>query len=319
MRILWCTINRKLRVASHIFTSLPSELSKLVEVDIITRNLNMLAGKYNKNIMKGRIISEPLLNINIANTYDFIIVDAMFAYTTEYWENITAKKVILIEDQHKSTTLWYINEAKRHNFDIYLLRYKTTSLQEHQWLQYEQTIWIPHSINPQLHKDYELPKTRECIIVGATHKDYYPIRDKAVNELQDQSYFEIIPRPDETTNTNTKRWPIGKDYTKLLNETKIVITCTSILEYPVIKFFEIAGCNSVVCSNHTSELGELGFIPNENMIEITINDDLSEVIPTWLQSDKLQDVSKAGYDLIHSKHTSQIRAKELLSELERNI
>ena len=94
----------------------------------------------------------------------------------------------------------------------------------------------------------------------------------------------------------------------------------SIFKYPVLKFFEIPACNSVLFSDYNKELKQLGFEPNENMVRIDKVDNIKKFIRGYLRvPDKLKEISQNGYDLIHTRHTAQKRAEEFVEYVEKII
>ena len=79
-----------------------------------------------------------------------------------------------------------------------------------------------------------------------------------------------------------------------------------------MKYFEIPASKSLLVSNFFDELGDLGFIPDENMVAIDYEnlDSQMKRLRTSYES-----IAQKGYDLIREKHSTIARAKELIEWL----
>jgi hypothetical protein len=307
MKILWLTINRSKRTASHIFTELPKELSKLVKVDIITKDLgDKLAGDYCRNVIKTNKKEPSVLADIDYNSYDIIVTDALFAFMSEPWRNIKQTKCMLLEDQHGEIVKAYTSAAfAKFNFDIFIVRYKNATDKFHPYLSKRKIIWSPHSINPSVFKETYDIRTIKYLLLGAVNNKHYPYRFHARKELQNYKDFKYIPRPKD----HSTKWPQGNDYVKVLNSSKYVISCPSIYKYPVIKFFEIAACGAITISPECIELRELGFENNKNILFIP---HISlKTLPDFC-IDEYSQLSKNAKELIINRHTSKKRAADLL-------
>lgn len=323
MKILWLTIDRSNRVASHIFTGLQNavKIQSDVQVDFIIRKLNKIAGRFCHQAVNGTIKLDRVLRKKIlSRKYDVIFTDAIFAFMTEDWKSIKIPKAVLMEDQHGNMVSKYIGKAcNDFDFNMFFVRYKNPTKRFHQYLYKKKVIWLPHSIDPTIFKDYELQKEIGVLSVGNMNERTYPIRNKIHRELQKESYYKNIRRPGEKMDPKGY-WPVGVDYAKLINKSKISSSSTSIYNYPVLKFFEIPACRTVLISDYIPELEELGFIPDKNMIRVGKNSNIKKIVESYMENNKkIKSISNEGYKLIHSRHTSDIRAKEFIKSIEENI
>lgn len=317
MKILWLTIDRSGRVASHLFTGLQLAVHHLIDVDFLVRELDTEAGVFCRQaVMHGRQVP-PMINLDTVNDYDLIFTDAIFGFMTERWHDIKVPKAVLMEDQHGPMVRKYMESAfNQFKFDIFCVRYRDATKTFHPYLYSKPVIWLPHSIPYGIFKDYGQEKIIGCLSTGVNNPKYYPFRAKADNELSGTSFYKRVERPPEQA---ARRWPVGKDYAKLLNSSKIAITDTLRFGYPTMKIFEIPACASALCSNYIPELGDLGFIPSENMIEMKETDDLKSLIKKWLVSEQLEELTQKGHDLVFERHTAETRAKEFITNMEKNI
>lgn len=314
MKILWVTINRENRVAT-IFDPLREEVQKIADVDVIMKKLPLIAGQYQQAVLNGRIKDKPLINIKKANEYDYIMLDAPFAFMNENWSRITTKKAALFEDQHGSNPI-YSKRLKGMGFTTFFTRYKNL-IGRHSHLNNVRICWLPHSIDTKIYHDYNQKKKIPALMIGRIHKGVYPLRNRIHNVLKRESkqFYRRIGRPDESFEIK-KKWPVGKDYARLINSANIAFTCASTYKYPVLKFFEIPGCKTALFSNHSKELAKLGFIPDKNMVEIKMNFNV-KFIMNWLNDkNRLEEITEQGFELVHTKHTAKKRAEEFLNYLE---
>ncbi len=86
-------------------------------------------------------------------------------------------------------------------------------------------------------------------------------------------------------------------------------------EYQLAKYFEIPACGAVLVATKSPYLEELGFVSDLNFIEIG-EDEIMESLPSLVERilvrDDLERVSKEGFDLIASKHTTKNRVEEII-------
>ena len=314
MRILWLATDRSSRVA-HIFDPLREEVSKIVHVDSILKKLPMVAGQYIKAIRENTLREKSIISVKYANDYDLIMVDAPFAFTNEKWSQIKTKKAALFEDQHGfNPEISKMFMEKK--FDCFFTRYNNI-LSRHKHLKNSNIIWLPHSIDDAVIKDYKLKKEIGALMVGMIQPNTYPLRNFVNRQLYGKKWYKRVERPRETLN-KTKKWPVGEDYAKLINSSWVSFSCLSKFRYPVLKFFEIPGCNSVLFSDYDRQLEKLGFIPGNNMIEILPNmNNFNSFMKKHLNNkNRLEDISNKGYELVHTKHTVKKRAEEFLNYMD---
>jgi spore maturation protein CgeB len=207
------------------------------------------------------------------------------------------------------------------HFDGIFVRYRDSFNENFPGVDKNKVYWLPHSI-PQDCNDYKLKKKIGALIVGQI-RGPYPLRAKMIEEFRGKSYFKQAMRPKEIMNpedvNKLKAWPIGRDYYKLINSSKITLTSTSSKHYSLMKFFEIPGCKSALCADYIEELGDLGFIPGTNMIEINSKNMVKKVEYMLKNHNRLEDITEAGYEMVHKKHTVDIRANQFLEMIEEVI
>jgi len=318
IKILWLATDRSDRVA-NIFGPLQEEVSKLADVDFIYRKLDCNPKMWQSIYTKGKKIPPRLVNPKFANEFDFIMVDAPFAFLDENWSKIKTKRGVLIEDQH-GDVLDYSKRYMAEGFDIFFTRYNNI-LNRHPWLSGQNIKWLPHSFDKKIYKDYKNVKKHDCLMVGRIYdawgsKKVYPLRWEIHKQMSRSNLpYYRVERPEEHTSTYL-RWPVRNEYANLINCSKISFTCMSIFKYPVMKFFEIPACNSALFADYSSELRDLGFEPNECMVSLNGVDNIPELVKNWLESPKeLSNLSENGYELVHQQHTAEKRAEQFIDYL----
>lgn len=317
MRILWLTVDRTSRVASHIFTSLQDEVSKISDVTLFTRQINMVMGQYCNKAVNGDIIVKqtPYSTNYINNNFDVVFTDAIFGFLTEDWNDIKIQKAVLIEDQHGSIVEKYVKRTYYDfKFDLFFVRYRDATKRFYPYLYNKTVIWLPHSIPNKIFKDYKQEKIHGVLQTGAVTQSY-PIRQHLNRILKTETYYRRILRP--TENLNMKQWPCGKDYARLINQSYMAISCTSKYQYPVLKTFEIPACNTALVSDCITEMYDLGFVPNKNFIEVNNKTNVDSFRKHMLDKDKIKKISNRGFKLIHENHRAKHRAKEFIEALEK--
>lgn len=321
MNILWLTVNRSHRVAHH-FDDFRSTVSSLPEISVTTISKD-LAGdsgqnmwQLSRNLITNKLVPQNLLKdaIKKAGKVDFIFCDAFFAYLHEDWESIDIPSSIFIEDVHQEVPKHQIKVAKEKQISTIFHRFNFAFHHYHPEARFDfNCIWLPHSIKMERFSDH-IEKSLDVLHVGVCPQQFYPFRYFAVNSLSDKPYFTKIDRPKDTPGTpRHSKWPIDRDYDNLLQSSKITITGGSIFNAPVQKYIEIPAANSLLLTNWFPDLGLLGFKPGTNMVSC-YQENLLETVEALLSNDEEIDrISNNGYNLVHLKHTSEIRSKQFIN------
>lgn len=312
MKVLWLTIDRSTRVANH-FDDFRETFRNMGDVTVLSQKLHgLLPNQLHEQYKSGR--RKYIRQLTDTNEYDIIVCDAMFIWMFENWKDIKTPAAIIIEDQHGKVPKLQIDFALKHNH-IIIHRYKFNQFHK-ELRKSNRTIWSPHSVNINNFKDYGQIKEYGVLQTGAIG-GVYKLRTLVHDKLKGQSYYKRIIRP---VDNSKKQWPVQDEYGKELNKAWLSLCCGATVEYPVMKFFEIPASCSVLYTDYFPELGELGFIPNVNMIQINKNDIRGQVKSLLADREHaLREISQSGYLLIQDRHTNEIRAKELDNELKRYL
>jgi len=179
--------------------------------------------------------------------------------------------------------------------------------------------WLPHFVNTDIFKDYNLAKEIDYLMMGKV-AFYYPLREKIYRVMKDDPGFVYHGHPgyrdiDESEDSEVF---VGEDYAKEINRTKIFLMGDSHFHYPLIKYYEVLACNTLLLAPSSNELRDLGFVPGTHFVEIDRYDFLEKARYYLSHEDERKDIAKAGYQMVHANHSVKIRAQQLVDMI-RNI
>jgi spore maturation protein CgeB len=146
---------------------------------------------------------------------------------------------------------------------------------------------------------------------------YYPLREKIYKTMKDMPGFVYHGHPGyRNVGEEEAKFFVGERYAKEINCAKIFLTDDSNLHYPLIKYYEVLACNTLLLAPSTRELKDLGFIPGVNFIEINRNNFLEKAQYYLEHEDERKRIAEEGFKMVHSKHTVSIRAAQLVKLIE---
>ena len=108
---------------------------------------------------------------------------------------------------------------------------------------------------------------------------------------------------------------IGQNYFNTLSMFLCNFTCSLTLGYAVCKYFEIAFTGSLLlCDSTKDDLTQLGFIDMQNCIIYKNFEDIKTKIK-WILNpanrENVDQMRKAGYELVRQRHVVDIRCMEI--------
>ncbi|MBH0155664.1 glycosyltransferase [Fictibacillus sp. 5RED26] len=177
--------------------------------------------------------------------------------------------------------------------------------------------WFPHHVNENVFKDYQITKETDVLMVGANYPHLYPLRAKIMQEMQTFSGFKTFKHPGyRDIKAHEKEIISGAEYAKEMNAAKLFITCDSIYQYPLLKYFEVLASNTLLLAPGSPELNELGFIDGQTFVQIDLNN-YKEKITYYLANEIERNViARQGYEMVHERHTSSKRALEMIHKIQ---
>jgi len=312
IKVLYLTIDRDTRVANH-FDDFRNAFCKYVDVTILKQKIfkhtpndqhtTYLTGEQKYN----RVLTGEL-------DYDCIICDSLFLWMFEDWSMINIPTLSIIEDQHNKVPKIQVDYAVKHNHVIihrYQFKKFHTDLPSH-----IRTFWSPHSVNVNIFLDWDIPVKKYGVLLSGAMYPIYKTRNEVLNSLIDEPYFKHLIRPKDYVSI---QWPVGADYSRELNKAWLSVCCGSTYQYPIRKYMEIPASKSVLYADYFPELQDLGFIPDENMIIVDKNNIKGQCVDLFKNKKKLNRIAENGYNLIHDRHTDDIRCVELLNFIKKII
>lgn len=197
--------------------------------------------------------------------------------------------------------------------------------------------WLPFSIDPEVFKDYGQTKIYDVINMGSFFSSYYPLRIAMHKILEKyRGSIKYVCGYDFVTETNRIAGVMTDEYAKIINQGKIYTTCTSTFKYPGIKLFEIMACNTLLFCDKPLDADVLGLQHGVNYHEVGQDPwhfDPAHAEKAWLDEQRFMEVinfyltneserlriARNGYELVHNRHTNEVRAKEFLSILQKYV
>ncbi|WML39500.1 glycosyltransferase [Neobacillus sp. OS1-2] len=185
----------------------------------------------------------------------------------------------------------------------------------------DRMIWLPHFVNIDVFKDYQLPKTLDFLMMGVVLESVYPLRDRILQQLREDPHFTYHPHPGYLHESyDENQFLVGTRYAKEINQSKIFFTCDSIYHYPLMKYYEVLACNTLLLAPSSAELFDLGFVPGVHYIDIN-EENFIEKAFYYLQNyqTKGKAIAKNGYKMVRKKHSVTVRAKQLEKQFKKII
>lgn len=177
-------------------------------------------------------------------------------------------------------------------------------------------VWLPHHANTEVYKDYQLEKNIDWLMMGATTPRLYPLRSIMLKSLFNKPEFVYHPHPgyaqDDDRPSGTY---VGQNYAMEINRAKMFLTCDSIFKYPLMKYFEVLACNTLLLAPLTKELGDLGFVDNQTMIHVTKQDFHEKALYYLRHKEERLRISSNGYHMVRKSHSTKKRAEQLVKRI----
>ncbi|HEY5752807.1 MAG TPA: glycosyltransferase [Chthoniobacterales bacterium] len=162
-------------------------------------------------------------------------------------------------------------------------------------------VW-PNCIDPSMFHNYGEAKSIPVLFTGATNA-LYPWRSR-IQRLVSARYPSLIcPHSGYTPKRGRGLTLHGEQYARTINASMIVPTCGTIAREVVRKHFEIPACNACLVTEKSPGLAAAGF---EDMINCVFADekDITDKLDYLFGNrDVMEQISSAGHDLVHQRHT----------------
>lgn len=119
---------------------------------------------------------------------------------------------------------------------------------------------IYHCADEKVYHDYGLPKTIDILVAGNLNRYYYPhrwrLKTLAEKWFAKRNYkVKVLDHPGYTLPPRENTF-VGEDFAKIINQSKIVFTCSMRYHYALAKYSEIALCRSLAAGDIPDERKE---------------------------------------------------------------
>ena len=182
----------------------------------------------------------------------------------------------------------------------------------------DRMLWLPHFVNTELFKDYGLPKDIDWLMMGRVTY-YYPLREKILRTMKGRPGFVHHPHPgyrNIKSQGEKAEVFVGEDYSKEINRAKLFLTCDSSLHYPLIKYYEVPACNTLLLAPNIGELRDLGFQPGVHFVEIDRYNFVEKAEYYLHHEEERLKIAAEGHQMVHERHSVQKRADEFVQMVE---
>lgn len=269
-------------------------LSAFFEVTIISNDCDysQICDKYEPDLalFESGVAYKKCYKINISNTYTNQHVPRLGLHNSDAWCDARAS---FLSDMYE----WGIETF----FTI-----STTTAEHLAGIEDQLFVW-PNFIDPEIFKDYKLEKTIPIMFSGCIDSTY-TWRQNVYNVLTKSYPYMLCPHHGYTTGKD-KKIIHGIQYAKIINSSYFMPTCGTVEKEFVRKHLEIPGSMSCLITEKTPIIEAAGF---EDMINCVFADEsnvLDKVEYLFNNQDKLKQITSAGHNLAHSRHSLYSRSQ----------
>ena len=269
---------------------------------------------YNSNLT----VQENIENISKSKNYKFNLVIVYKPLELKKFNEVKIPKCIRYNEMYDEK--WTLKEIKESSSELVICHhYNDYQKYLKMNLPNIKFVYIGHGAEKTVFKDYGLEKKYD-IMLGGCISEHYPLRIRLYNIIRNLAqsskykiYFHKHPGYD-LKDAFTDKYLI--DFAKKINESKLVLTCSSRYKYRLGKYIEIPMCNTVIVGDVPDDLPDdlYNFIIR---IDETMNDKyIVGKINYYLENeDKRQELIDKGKEYVKN-HTQEDYAKKLLNEIE---
>lgn len=166
-------------------------------------------------------------------------------------------------------------------------------------------IFIPNTYNDN---DFTFKDVQQDIVcgfygAGFTDGNSYPWRRRVAAKVLPEFPSYVLPRPLGLRMHNN----VGSRLAETIRRTKFCFGCTSLKDIPVKKVFEIPACGSLLMTNRSEMLAQLGFKDSVNCCFVDTNNVLQTIRFYLDHPDHYAAVTAAGREMVARLHRPESR------------
>lgn len=205
-----------------------------------------------------------------------------------------SKRNFLIHQEKPSLIFCHYRDAFRQWFPEHVSRFS----------------WFPHHVPSDIFLRHHVPKDIPLLMIGAAFPNIYPFRHLLAKHYSKDTRFVQRSHPGYGV---VKRGISGESYAREISRANIFLTCDSVHHFPLLKYFEVLACGTLLVAPGSQELTDLGFIDRKTFVAINENN-FKEKVEYYLQNEVLRNqIIENGLALIQQKHTTEIRANQMIN------
>lgn len=231
---------------------------------------------------------------NEVNECDAVVVDDVLSPFMGFYER--GPKFMVGGDPHAHTSADLVKREQQFKENDYILTGSPFSprLPQYHYVDKkynDQLIYFPNSLPPTLPAEYGnwIARSYNAILSGSKDRVVYPFRQKCHDLLRD--CVDTMDRSDTI---------VGDKYYYELSKYRYGITCNSVLNYVVAKYFEIPYCGSMLIAPRPLDV-EVELLGFENLKNVYFTNSASAV-RNFIEGTN-------GLSLAHEKHYNDISRK----------
>ena len=276
--------------------------------------------------------NEKTATENVAQLYEGHGPDLVVAYKPleiKGYAELDALKCIRYNEMYD--VQWTIKEIMESRSNIVVCHHKNDMEQYEKLLQNFKLfpihlVNVPHCAEKTVFKDYELPKIYDLLLAGAINGftslgRHYPLRDRMVRIIQKMSnkyktYFYRHPGYD-LEDAHTNKYAI--EFAKVINSSKIAITCSGAPNSRFGKYVEIPMCATAIAADLPGEQQDEF---SKFLIEINMSMTDEEIINKlefYLENDEEYNKLVDGGLKYAENYTQENYAKTFLANIEQYV
>ena len=288
------------------------ELGKLQTVNLL------ITGPGFSNFNNKKSLQKNILDLNI--NFDLVIWYKPLNNNYNFDKSITLPFKTCLRYNEMWDFEFTNNEIIETNTNIIICHHKNDYLKYkelHKNNSNREFIYLPHFSNPNIFKPLNMKKNIDILISGITKEKHYPLKYRLSNLIMKNkntilSKYNIHLHNHPTYINENSFTNISQiEYNKIINRSKICISCTSKYNYRLGKYVEIPMAGSIIVGDLPFEDDEFkNFVMNVNMTMSDANI-LNVIINTLDNNKKMDEIIQNGLNWSKS-HTPSSYVEKLL-------
>lgn len=182
--------------------------------------------------------------------------------------------------------------------------------------------WIPHAASPDFYFHGISHNSSNTALLSGAVDDRYPSRILVRNHANIDPRIVILGHPGYNTQLVPQNHTYGRRYAETVREHRAAVTCGSMYNYVVAKFFEIPATGALLIAHRSMlpHLAELGLFDGMHLLSYDEATTLRSALEFALANDtetaqRIDRMRAMAQQVIMRRHTTAVRAKEIADEL----